>query len=185
MASSDLTSIARVKDFLKLASNVDDGLLQALVTRLSLWTCTRIGRDIIQTNYDTRFNGWGGDRWPTPQYPILSVTSITIGPFNSTPVPLSATTDYWFDEDMIYLVGRCFTRGQGNCRIQYTAGYLVVPEDLDQAVAELVAFAYKERDRLGVTSKNLAAGESINYITKEASSRVLSAFDNWRNVRPI
>lgn len=185
MASSDLTSIARVKDFLKLTSTADDGLLQALVTRYSLWVKKRIGRDVTLTAYDIRVNGWGGNVFPFPQYPAVTVDLLTIAPLSlASPTPLVATTDYIFDTQALYLVRGVFDKGIGNVRLQYTAGYIVVPEDIDQATAELVAFGYRERDRLGANSKGVGP-ETISFITDPATKRVLQALDDWRNVVPM
>lgn len=181
MADSDLTSVARVKDFLKLTSDVDDGLLQALVTRYSEWVqVTRLNRRIAAADYEKRLNGWGGDRWVAPQYPIISVAGVTIG----GGAALIADTDYWFDDTAIYLIGGSFPRGpSGNVVISWRAGYEIIPEDLDQTVAELVAFIYRSRDNFTTVTKSIA-GENITFIMKTAPERLLESLNSWRKVFP-
>lgn len=185
MATTDLTSVPRVKDFLMLSKAGDDGLLQALVTRLSLWVCKRIGRDIIATDYVWRTSGRGKNVLTLPQYPVISVSSVSLGCYGSTAVTLIPSTRYWLEPPRtLWLTQETFPSGVGNTLIGYRAGYEVIPEDLDELVAEFVAFAYKERDHWGQESKTVG-DQTIQYVTKSAPQRLLDGFDNWTNVVPV
>lgn len=179
MAIGDLTSVGRVRDYLKLTTSADDGLIQALVTRVSEWAKSRMSRQIVRTTFTKRLNGNGRPSWMAPEYPILAVTSVMIGG-----TTLVAERDYWFDEDSIYFKGWTLTKGVGNVTIIWEAGYDTVPEDLDEAVAEIVAFAYQERDRIGATSKSIG-GETIAFIAKSGPARPLETLNLYEKVVPV
>ena len=183
MADGDLTSVPRVKDFLKLTVDTDDGLLQALVTRYSAWVqSTALNRTITATDHSRRFGGWGGSIWVFPEFPAISVASVRVGGVDTT--PLVAEQDYYFDDKALYLIGSSFPRGTpGNCLVEWRAGYEVIPDDLDQSVAEMVAFLYRQRDNFTVSSKTIS-GEAITFIQANAPQRVLDCFNNYRKVTP-
>lgn len=182
MADEDLTSVARVKDFLKLTGDVDDGLLQALVTRYSVAVQkTYLNRTMGAADYSKRFNGWGGVKWVFPEWPAISVSNVQIGDVNTA--PLVFDTDYYFDEKNLYLIDCGFVRGVGNCRVSWRAGYVTIPEDLDQVVAELVSFIYRSRDNLTASSKTVA-GETISFIQEIGPKRVIDVLNSYRKVFP-
>ena len=69
---------------------------------------------------------------------------------------------YRFDERFLYLTGYCFWPGVANVNVAYVAGYATVPPELEQAVIELIAAKYRERERIGHQSKSLA-GEATTF----------------------
>jgi hypothetical protein len=100
-------------------------------------------------------------------------------------VPARAPTGagYVFDEDYLLLCGYCFTRGQQNVVLVYTAGYEATPADIEQAVLEIVALKFKERERIGVSSETLA-GQTISFF-RNVSSDTMSVIDSYRRVVPV
>lgn len=174
---NDLTTLARVKAFLKLTVSTDDALLEQLITGLSAWAETRMSRTIARTLYEKRFSGNGQTKWTFPAGPVDEVVSVL------RDGEAVAATQYWFNESTLELLYDAFTRGRGNWVVSFYAGYVTTPEDLQQATTELVAMCYRERDRIGASSKSVGP-ETIAYITSAANLRSLEAFDRYRWVTP-
>lgn len=82
-------------------------------------------------------------------------------------------------EDLIWPVGI------NNFRVQYTAGYATVPEDVQEACAELVATYYQQRGRdLTLSSEEIASTyryTAINF--DQLPKRVVALLRPYRNFR--
>ena len=73
-----------------------------------------------------------------------------------------------------------FTPGLSERRAyRYTAGYAATPPEIAQACIELVCLRYKERDRIGQVSKNLA-GEIVAFTQKDMPADVQTLIDQYR-----
>lgn len=183
MATGDLTTLAKVRTHLDLetAFTTDDTMISALVTTCSTWLKNQLGgRDIYSTTYTEYFSGAGECRlWPR-QYPITAVSALTI---DGDSVAVRATWDadgYVIkDQTSIELVGYTAGYGVNNVTLAYTAGYSTIPEDIDQATVELVAWRYRERKRIGQVSANVG-GESVTFSTFAAPQSVNMVIDVYR-----
>ena len=68
--------------------------------------------------------------------------------------------------------------------MQYSAGFAATPPEIEQACIELVTLRYKERDRIGQVSKNLA-GEVVAFQQKDVPPDVATLLDQYRNLVPV
>ncbi len=187
MSTGDLTTLANVKAYLSppLATTADDALLSRLVTATSQFIQTWLNRTIASASYADTRNGTGGTILFLRNRPVTAVTSVmvdgvTIAP--SAPPPTGA--GFLFDDSAVYLVGYCFTKGAQNVVVAYTAGYAATPPEIEQACIALVVLRYKERDRIGQASKNLA-GETVSFQQKDMPADVATLLDQYRNVVPV
>jgi hypothetical protein len=174
MAAGDLTTLAKVKSFLKLSVSTDDVLLASLITGLSEWAQDQMNRSIAVAVYTDRFSGNGQRKHFFSRGPVTAVYSVSING-----VGLTVERDYWFNANVIELMGGTFPPGGGNCLIQFQAGYAVTPPGLEQAITELVAMVYRARDQINVSSKTVGQ-ETVSFITTSGNSRVLDAIAAWR-----
>ncbi len=187
MAAGDLTTLANVKAYLSppLTTTNDDALLSRLITAASQFIQSWLNRTIAVTSYTDTRNGGGGARVFLRNRPVTAVSSVTIDGVivpASNPPPNGA--GYLFDDNSIYLVGQVFSKGVQNVVIQYTAGYAATPPEIEQACIALVVLRYKERDRIGQVSKNLA-GEVVSFQQKDMPADVATTLDQYRNVVPL
>jgi hypothetical protein len=108
------------------------------------------------------------------------VSSVVV---DQLPVPLSinGNNGYTFNKWRVALIGYRFNRGVSNVVISYTAGYAVVPPDLEQACIELCALRYRELDRIGLISKGLA-GETITFTQKDFTNSVRTSLMQHKRV---
>jgi hypothetical protein len=69
-----------------------------------------------------------------------------------------------------------------NVSITYTAGYPLasIPDDLAQAVVDMVALYMQERTRVGHESKTLAQ-ETVQYTTKEMPDQIKQKLAPYQN----
>lgn len=185
MATGDLTTLDNVKAWFAppLTTTADDALLARLVTAASAFIQTWLGRTIAATSYSETRNGFGGTRLFLRHRPVVSVASLTIDGIDVPPAAGPGQPGYLFDDGSLYLAGYAFSRGGQNVTVAYTAGYAATPPEIEQACIELVALRYKERDRIGQVSKNLA-GEVVAFTQKDMPADVQTLLDQYRAVVP-
>lgn len=169
-----LTTVEKVREYLRISSDADDQLFQRLIEACSKVIENYCLRDFEQKKHVDKFSGNNQGYHECKFYPIISVELITID---------NVVVDFKdFDENTIYLKdNQNFTKGRINCYINYTAGYLTVPKDLEQACIELVGIKYKQIETLNVSSKGLA-GETTNFIVKDMPDYVKVVLNKYRRV---
>jgi hypothetical protein len=130
----DLTDIGAAKAWLNIdpTDTTRDELLQSLVTAASEEAIKVMGRDPARRARSVIVDGYGGTALPMNHFPISAVESVTINPQNGAqPLPAS---DYFFDDNLIYLRHGTFPLGKRNVGISYTAGLAFVPASIQLAV---------------------------------------------------
>lgn len=175
MAAGDLITLVQAGNWLNLteAQYAADPNLPGLISAFSAFFLTLIGRNtILEESYTERRNGTGTDSLGLINTPIVSVTSVVISNVSVPASPDGVQPGYVNDENTIQLIGAnwngtyfpsspgvtsgypgIFFRGVGNVFVEYTAGYTTAPLDVQQAVMEMVGWAYKYKDRIGVNSQ--------------------------------
>lgn len=181
-APRDLTTIEKVKRHLGPEySTAADWILSDLVTSSSAWIVSQLGQEVLlRTVVETR-NGDGSTRLLLRQFPVGSVTSLTV---DGVTIPKRATTDgdgWILSRDGIDLAGYVFTAGLQNVVITYTAGYATTPPDLEQAVIEHVALRYADRKHTGIDSLS-AGGESAQFGTAGTFAYINGVLDTYRGL---
>jgi hypothetical protein len=146
----DLTTLPTAKEWLTLGTaTTSDPIVTRLISAASEAVQKRLGYQIASQQYTETRNGNGKMVIPFRVGPVTAVSSLTIDgvaiPARTSPVG----TGYVFDEDYLLLAGYCFTKGTGNVVWTCTAGYATTPKDLEQAVLEIIALKFRERERVG------------------------------------
>lgn len=147
-----LTTVANVKQYLGISGSSEDALLSRLVDWATDLIHSYCGRIFPEAGYDEYYDGDGTDGLLANQYPISTVTTLEV---NGLQKDASAYTLYE-QLGLLRLKSGVFPRGKKNIRLQYTAGYATIPNDLEQAAIELVAMKYYDRgrDRLGIEKRD-------------------------------
>jgi uncharacterized phiE125 gp8 family phage protein len=173
-----LASLADIKSLLSIAHLDDDDLLTRVVAAASTYFEQQTGRTILATDYVEIQDGNGGRVIIPSNYPVISVTTVTL---NGTALALSTgygVSGYYLNGNVIRLRDTWVSEGEGNVSISYRAGYVAAPEDVRQAVLELAALMYRERDRVGQQSKTVG-GENVSFYYAPPA-RVVSAIEVYR-----
>jgi hypothetical protein len=173
VAVGDLTTIDKVKPLVRLdaADPVDDAYLEQLVAASSEWMRTEIGRDILVADYTHTFRGDGEHGVSLPQYPVKSVTSVTVDG-----LPLTKGVDWEQAGDRVEMLFQRLPRG-AKVAISYRAGFDAVPSDLAQAVTEHVALRFRDRD-WGAATMRIQGGDLVDHRGDAASG-------SWAFIRGV
>ena len=137
----DLTTLATVQAFLSssgVTPSDTDSVLASLVTTVSAKIMSYLQRSsfVSQTWTDT-FDGHGGRSFFLNEWPVTSVTSVTVDQ-RSVPQSIGQAPGWkltpWNNyppgtvQNVTLIGGYCFDRGYQNVVIEYVAGYLVQNE---------------------------------------------------------
>lgn len=177
---ADLTTLAKVKEWLGEATSANDPVLSRLISASSDYIQAWLNRDIAQATYSSYRDGNSGVRIMTRNYPVTAVTTVKID--NQTiPLSVNGSNGYVFNETSVALIGYRFTRGIQNVYLSYTAGYATTPNEIEQACIEMVSLRFKEKGRIGVVSKGMA-GETITFSQKDMTDSIESTLSQYRRV---
>jgi uncharacterized phiE125 gp8 family phage protein len=180
---TDLTTLASVKAYIGMTGTTDDALIGQLIGAYSQAVCSMLNRVILSGPVEIWRDGRGGRTLSLPDYPVTDIVLLEI---DGQAIPAQAgygQAGYRFTDTKIILDGYRFTVGSGNVHVDFTAGYDEVPADIQQAVNELVALRYKERDRIGHRSKSLA-GETVSFITAALPDSVKAVLAQYAQMVP-
>lgn len=184
MSATDLTSLANVKTWLGKTDASSDPILSLLIPQISDEIRTYTNRDIYPvTNYGETRDGNGRSAMTVLQYPIASVTGVTI---NGVPIPALSTPTglgYGYDKNSIRLQGYVFTKGVQNVSIAYSAGYAVLPPVIERACIELIAHRFEGKNRVGVKSKSQGA-QNVTFDTSALPESVATILKQWGRPYP-
>jgi hypothetical protein len=177
-----LATVDDLKKLLAVQHSDDDEMLSRIVDSASEFFESQCGRTILAADYTDIQDGHGGNAIAPVEYPVISVTSLTV---NGEVVPESTAygVEGWFLRgDVVRLRGSTyrFCEGDGNIELVYRAGFETVPPDVVQAVLELGALMYREKDRVGQQSRNGPDGSTVFYYAPPA--RVVSTIEAYRRV---
>lgn len=180
-AETDLVKLSAVRSWIGMVPAVTehDVTLARLISACSLAMQKYMERTIAQKDYRHSVSGPGAAFMVVRNYPITRVSSVIV---DGLVVPASNIT---FDERTIYLNGAYrFARGRNNIALRYTAGFDAVPLDLAQACIDTVALRWRERDRIGMSSKGLA-GETTTFSLADFPKQVITLMDEYKNRVPV
>lgn len=172
----DMTTLASVKTYLRLTATTADAKLAAIITAASAWVKSYLNRDILQADYTEILNGTGGRQVMTANYPVTAISQVTVDAFDVTQYAIGDGRRLITLKD-----GQTFRKDFMNVVLKYTAGFATVPADLEHTVCRIVAWGYKESDRLEQISKSMG-GEVVTFSQASVPSWALDNLKNWRKV---
>src|SRR4029077_18917083 len=194
----DLTTYSAVKDWVQIPTGTtgDDQKIQDCVTAFSAYALKATGRGpangsiptssplLARTSYDEFYDGSGTLRQAIRNWPIVSVSSVSI---SGQTIPQSTSIRVWgwvIDQDARFISlrggysptvatfqnfryqgGRYgaggepgFEAGIQNVEVVYSAGFSGVPFDLEMMARKVVALNYKRTGWIGIQNIQLSAG---------------------------
>lgn len=181
-----LVTLQQAKDYLEITDATHDALLQEFIDRLSAWVESYCGRTFAQAAYaDELHDGDGTSRLVVKQRPIVSVASL----FDDIDRQFGAGTQIDAEDFVVYpergeirLDGLVFAQGLQNVKVTYTAGFSQIPLDLQQAVIELIADRFRNKEHQGIRSTGIGAFR-VDYDEAEIPAEVKSVLHRYRDTR--
>lgn len=177
-----LTSLANVKEFLRITDTNDDTFLTNLISRVEKEVKEYCQRDFEAADYMEYYDGDGTDTLLVDNYPINSVSELYDDPdreFGTDTLIDSSDYIIYSEEGKIVLDGSTFSKGNKNIKIVYNAGYTTIPADLEQAVIKLVAAEYLE----GQGSVNAVEGEGQQTRPQRLREQAYRILDRYRRIK--
>ena len=153
----DLTTLAKVKEFLGIGDTATDAVLTTLVSQVSAAVEAHCRRTFADTNYTEHHDGDLAREIPLRQYPIISITSVHEDPARTFAASaLISSDDYTFNGPSgILLIDYRLPRGNRNVKVVYRAGYATLPPDVVLATNAWVGAIYNRRKSGGSMSESL------------------------------
>ena len=122
---------------------------------------------------------------PAAQLPLVGVllgAKIIVSSIRGQRQIAAADFVLYKNTGIIRLDGLVFSAGIQNVNVTYDAGYTDIPDDLQQAVVELVADRFRNKENQGVRS--LAIGSyRVDYGDEELPSEIKGVLDGYRRTR--
>lgn len=173
MKVGDLTTLARLKAYLPaVPATAADALLSRMITSVSGYFRVWTDRDFAVAGYSETRDGRGNQELMLIDFPILSITALTVDGLVIPPRPvlspsMTYTTrgGYTFDEHRVLLDGYYFCKGHQNVSVSYKAGYQVLNEP--QTIPSSAPFTLNSllfwANDLGVTF--VSSGTALTLVT--------------------
>lgn len=166
-AAGLLTSLATVKEYLSITSATHDVLLTRIVANVSAAIQAWLDRVIAETNYSERHCG-GWPQLAVRHFPVTAVNSVEVAG------AALAAGDYELDGPRGMLLRVSSSRPQSWERtaqdivVDYDAGYVTVPGDLELAATKQAAYEFQKsasgQGRLGLLNTAEQTGASTGYV---------------------
>jgi len=186
MALSDLITLTRAQLNPALAS-VDATYLAVLISSASVQIQNWLNRSLVSQDITEKLDGEGDETLFLPSYPITNIKQVDFvdrdGTINSVMPSGADFTKYFLIGDggeITFITDNpggysFFLEGFKNISIIYTAGYSTIPEDIQEATAEQVAFLNEQGSAsASVKSEKLGDYSKTFFDPTTTSSNVMS-----------
>jgi len=189
--STDLTTLQDLKDWLSITDSSFDAQFTALISAMSAFMARYCNRDFIQqTNTEIR-DGNGKQRILLKNYPVISITSVTIDGV-AIPVRPNPTSSGYVAPDpadnagLLALDGYCFNPGNKNVTIVYSAGVFTgttqaSASEIGWACRELCAWHWKRRQRPDEVSRSMNGAEIASFSQRDMPPEVMTTLNQYLN----
>ena len=177
----DLCALADLKAWLTISNTTDDGILQRLLTSVSVCMQNWMNRTIPSASYTETRDGTGTDSLVLSNRPVTAVASVAV--FNQAvlPSPDGIQTGFVFDGWKVYMIGDVFPRGRQNIDVTYTGGFATVPFDLAQACIEQAAYQYRAKSHIGQTGTGMGP-EHISFSSADFTPGTKTVMQQYKTV---
>lgn len=196
-APYDLVTLAQAKGWLGITTTTDDPNIQFAISAYSQLIASWCSRNFVSASYSDVYDGHGGSRLMTQNWPITAVSALSVDGQVITAATSVLSAGYQFNNRSVILNG-CdqFCRGLQNIQISYTAGFVPIPMDLQMACLDWMKASYlsKNRDpsitsqRAGDTEQKYSAGGAITMLNGESApmpATVYAVLSQYRNNLPV
>lgn len=162
-----LVAVADARTVLKIVGAGEDAVLADLINRASAFAAKYCGRPLVSTARTEYYSGDGDRQLILNHRPVTAVASVHVDGLRDWGADTAVdTTEDLIRDDAAGILelwnnGGAFTKGRGNVRVVYTAGYVAgstVPHDLQDAVLMIVQHHYKriyQDGRIGLAAETL------------------------------
>lgn len=196
VAAYAIPTLTEVKNYLKIGDTTLDAILEGWIDRTSYdieGYCRR--KFTIQSVADEIHDGNGSDVLYPKFFPVTQLsTAATPSEANKlaavqyrtsaigTWTDLETDSSYIFldlDWPYIKLDRKIFTPGTRNIRVNYKAGYTIIPGKVWQVAVEMVAMLHKESNQSGIAQLGKSS-KTMSAIGSSFSEGLLNMNERWK-----
>jgi hypothetical protein len=180
LASGDLTTLQRLKQWLGITSSDADSLLARLITSASRFALITIQiKSVARTACSEVYDGYGQTFMVLRNWPIIEVTQVLCGGGGSLDIPESTgippENGFYIDpyqgpgyqSQVLNLIGYCFPRGRAAVFVQYFAGFQIDNEP--QTIPAVSAYTVNTLNLWAGGVEVLRAGTLAPFVLVEAT----------------
>jgi hypothetical protein len=166
--SNALASIADTKDYLDIpiSDTTQDLKIERMINTASAMIDNHCGYQIISQSYTQLFSGNNKNILFLNKSKINSITSINIDVNRIFAIDsLIASTEYIIsDENSVKRYDYYWPLGNNNIKIIFTAGYTIIPSDINYACLMLIDYLYRHRNERRVGRDSISkGGDSVSF----------------------
>lgn len=169
MAGDNLITLAQYKAYAGISSTTQDAKINLLIPRISQFVKTYCKRTFVDYVYDNKVEVFNGDSTSLilEETPIISVVSVEYSTdFGQSYTALTKFVDWVPDGDYIKPVNAVsFPYVLLGYRVTYKSGFEDLPEDLLQAVTDLITYYLKNDGSVSSTKFSNTTSMQIEYIS--------------------
>ena len=184
--SNALTTLAMAKLYLKIPTGETsmDSIVELFVNAASQMIEAETDRKLKAQSITEVHHGRDSNIIMLNEWPVNSITSVSIGSGQSDPPTLLDPSEYAIGDEgnSVILLSMRFPRGYNNVNVTYNGGYAAIPSDLEHACLWMVFYyrMMRESGDIGRTAKG-KGDESIS-ILQEAPADVKNAIARYRRL---
>lgn len=195
--ANDLITLAQAYAWLGITNGSDDANLQLAITAYSQLIADWCSRTFVATNFNEVYDGHDSRRLMLRNYPINSVSSLSINGRALCAVTTICDPGYKFSGRSVDLFGgMMFCRGLENIAISYNAGFVAIPADLQMACLDWMKAGYLSRQRDSGLAAQQAGDHAEKYLpggavtilgteTAPMPASVYAVLSQYRNTLPV
>lgn len=183
--ATELVTLADLKTYLQITTATYDVILAAIKLSVETWVKTYCRSPFLIVEYTEYYDGNGGTSVHVQHYPITEIDEVNIDSDREFTADTEIDSDNIItssqnnDQGVIELYDEAFSAGQKNVKVIYSAGYSVIPADLQLAVKIICGREFMGQDKMmsGMVSQN--SGDrtitmSLDQIPRNAESILLA-----------
>lgn len=179
--NNQLCTVSAVSSLLNLSANqasIDNGFISTLIGAATTAIQKYTLRDFFLTNYSEYYDGTGTRSLKLKQFPVTAISQVTYYPFDITPIAVTGT--YFYIDTNTGIISSIpnlngtpnlnyvpnWPQGWKSVLVQYTAGFAVIPADVQQCCAMVSKMLYLQRGT-DLLASNIKLGDfQAQYVTK-------------------
>ncbi len=186
-ASTDLTTLAKVKTYLGLGDSDHDTLLEALIDSVSEAIEHYCGREFDYQERTEYHDGQGASCLVLKVRPVASITSLHDDPnrdYGAATLIDSSRYAFYPEEGLLKLDSAVFLHGIRYVKAVYYGGHATIPPAVEQAANILVAHFFNRGHQGGDGVKSESLGSyTVSYDTGEWPYRARGLLAEFREAR--
>lgn len=165
----NLITLSEYKAYAEIKSTNSDALINILIPRISQFIKNYCRRSFSDYTYDSKVEIYnGGDEYIIlEENPIINIVSVEFSSdYGQTYTALTEFTQWVLDGELIRPIqSTTFQEQLLGYRITYTGGFDPLPEDLKQAVVDLISYYRKNDGVVNSTKFTNTTTMQIEYIS--------------------